>query len=216
MPEIKIAPSILSADRNKLQQDVDSVKDGELLHVDIMDGKFVPPVTFSVDEIKRLKTSMPLDVHLMVAEPEKEFVDWYIEAGASIITVHIEATKKMDDIIAKLKKNKVKAGIAINPKTAVSAIKKYLGKIDMVVVMSVNPGYAGQKFISEVLPKVKELRKLKPKMDIEIDGGINAETVVSAVKAGANVIVAGNYVFSAKDRSKAIDGLKKKIKLKNS
>ncbi|MBU0629085.1 MAG: ribulose-phosphate 3-epimerase [Nanoarchaeota archaeon] len=211
--KFKIAPSILSADRSNLQEEVNQIEPySDLIHIDIMDGKFVPPITFQAEEIKKLKTKLEKDVHLMVIDPEKSFIPNFIDAGADIITIHSEACKDIPKTIALIRSKGVKVGLSINPPTPLSMIKPYLNDIDMVLIMSVNPGYAGQKFIPEVLTKIRELRKLKPNLDIEIDGGINKGTITEAVKAGANIIVAGSSIFNNPDRKQAIEDLKKAIK----
>jgi len=206
---IKIAPSILSAEPARLNEEVKEIEPySDLIHVDIMDGKFVPPVSFAPSEIKAVKTKLPKDVHLMVQNPEIKFIDDFADAGANIITIHAEGCKDINKAIEKIRKKGIKVGISINPPTSLGVIKPYLNKVDMVLIMSVNPGYPGQKFIPDVLPKIKELRKLKPNLDIEIDGGINKETVKQAVDAGANVIVAGSSIFGQKDRKKAVEELR--------
>jgi ribulose-phosphate 3-epimerase len=211
--KIKIAPSILSADRNNLQKEVEDIeKLSDLIHVDIMDGVFVPPTTFLPDEIAKIKSCLPLDVHLMVIDPEKNYIDDYAKAGASIITFHAEACRDIPKTIEKIKKHKIKVGISINPPTPLDLILPHLDKVDMVLIMSVNPGYAGQKFIPGVLSKIRTLRKLRPNLDIEIDGGINKDTIKQAVEAGANIIVAGSSIFNEKDRKKAISELKTIVK----
>ena len=208
--KIKIAPSILSADRNKLNEEVKEIENyAELIHVDIMDGKFVPPTTFKAEEIKKIKTKLPLDVHLMVEKPST-YIDDY--SFASIITIHGECKENIDELINKIKNKNIKVGISINPPTPLDKIKEYLDKVDMILVMSVNPGYAGQKFIEDVLEKIKELRKLKPYLDIEIDGGITKDTIKKAVDAGANIIVAGSAIFDKEDRKKAIEELRQAVK----
>ncbi len=214
MPKIKIAPSILSADRGKLNEEVKEIEDcAELVHVDIMDGEFVPPKTFKAEEIKDIKTKLPKDVHLMVEHPLKDgFIDSYIDAGASNITVHEEAKDDIDECLDYIKNKGLKAAISINPPTPLEKIFKYVDKVDMVLVMSVNPGYAGQKFIVDVLPKIEELRRLKPELDIEIDGGISKDNIKKAADAGANVFVAGSSIFGKENRKKAIDDLREAVK----
>ncbi|MDO8481099.1 MAG: ribulose-phosphate 3-epimerase [Nanoarchaeota archaeon] len=206
----KIAPSILSAKREILQKEVSEIEPYvELLHVDIMDGKFVPPTTFRPEEIKAVKTKLPKDVHLMVEHPLKDgFIDAYIDAGAASITIHAEAKDDIKTCLAYLKKKGIKRAISINPPTPLSKLSPYLDEVDMVLIMSVNPGWAGQSFISEVLEKVSALRKLKPNLDIEIDGGISKDTIKQAAEAGANVFVAGNAIFNKPDRKKAIEDLR--------
>lgn len=208
--KLKIAPSILSAKKEKLQEEVNDIEPySDLVHVDIMDGKFVPPTTFEAAEIKAVKTKLPKDVHLMVEHPIKDgFIEDYADAGAAIITIHLECKDDIKEAFELIKSKGIKIGISINPPTPLNTIKKYLDVVDMVLIMSVNPGYAGQKFIPDVLNKVKKLRKLKPDLDIEIDGGIDDKTVKQAIEAGANVIVAGSYIFGKEDRQKAIERLK--------
>ena len=205
MPRIKIAPSILSADLSKVNQEIKEVeKYADLIHVDIMDGIFVPPTTVDSDFVKTIKAKIPLDVHLMVHEPNDSYIKGFIDAGASSITIHEEACKDPARQIGFIKKNRIKAGISIKPNTSLDKIKKYLDIVDMVLVMTVEPGWAGQKFIQYTMPKVKELRKLKPKLDIEVDGGINPVTAGIAFESGANVFVAGTSIFGKKDRVAAI------------
>jgi len=212
--QIKIAPSILSANRKKMQEEVKQVeKYSELLHVDIMDGKFVPPITFQAEEIKKIKSKIPKDVHLMVEHPLTEgWIDRFKDAGASIITIHWESKDNTNEAIQAIRKKKMKVGISINPPTPLYKIVPYLDKVDMVLIMSVNPGYSGQNFILPVLTKIKHLRKLKPKLDIEVDGGITKQNIRKAYKAGANIFVAGSSVFGKADRKKAITDLKKSLK----
>jgi ribulose-phosphate 3-epimerase len=208
MPKLKIAPSILSAKKEKLQEEVDEIeKSADIIHVDIMDGKFVPPTTFTAAEIKAIKTKLPKDVHLMVEYPLDQVGD-FADAGAKIITIHEECKDNIDETLSVIKEKGIKAGISINPPTPLEEIKPYLDKVDMVLIMSVNPGYSGQEFIEGVLSKIMELRHMKPEIDIEVDGGINDETIKKAVGAGANIIVAGSYIFSKKDRVKAIEKLR--------
>ena len=195
--KLKIAPSILSADR---------------IHVDIMDGKFVPPVTFQPQEIKQIKAKIPKEVHLMVDHP-MQFIDAYADAGARNIIFHQESRDDPDQVIEAIKKKGMRPCITIKPKTPLEKIEPYLDKVDMVLLMTVEPGYAGQKFIDAVLPKIKKLRELKPKMDIEVDGGISADTIKKAVDAGANVIVAGTAIFGQKERRKAIKDLMSAAKI---
>jgi len=210
MPKIKIAPSILSAKKERLQEEVNEIEPvADLIHVDIMDGKFVPPTTFKPEEIKAVKSKLPKDVHLMVDHPIKDgFIEGYADAGASIVTIHEECKDNIKEAFELIKSKGIKVGISINPPTPLEKIKQYLDDVDMVLIMSVNPGYPGQKFIEDVLPKVEELRKLKPELDIEIDGGINYETIRQAAKAGANVFVAGSFIFKQEDRIKVIKELR--------
>lgn len=205
MPKIKIAPSILSADLSKVNDEIKEVERyADLIHVDIMDGIFVPPATVDSIFVKTIKTKVPLDVHLMVHEPSDFYIKSFIDAGAYSITIHEEACKNPFKQINFIKQNKIKAAISIKPKTPLDKIKKYLGIVDMVLIMTVEPGYAGQKFIDSTMPKVRELRKLKPKLDIEVDGGINPYTARIAFDSGANVFVAGTSIFGKNDRVDAI------------
>ena len=205
MPKIKIAPSILSADLSRINEEIKDVeKYADLIHVDIMDGIFVPPVAVDSDFVKTIKTKVPLDVHLMVHEPSESYIKDFIDAGAYSVTIHEEACKNPAEQINFIKKNKIKAAISIKPSTSLEKIKKYLGMVDMVLVMTVEPGWAGQKFIEPTMKKVSELRMLKPKLDIEVDGGINPYTARTAYDYGANVFVAGTSIFGKKDRMAAI------------
>ena len=206
--KIKIAPSILSADFGNLNKDVKSVeKDADLIHVDVMDGHFVPNISIGALVVSKIKSKKPLDVHLIIENPEK-YVEFFAKAGAAIITVHAEATKDLKGLLKKIRSFGVKAGVSIKPKTPLSKIQKVLDLVDMVLVMTVEPGFGGQKFMEKMMVKVKALRAKKPKLDIEVDGGINEETAKIAVKAGANILVAGSYVFGAKNKKKAIESLK--------
>ena len=209
--KIKIAPSILSADKSKLQQEVDEIESSaDLIHVDIMDGKFVPPTTFDHNTIKKIISNIPKDVHLMVDHPIKDnYIENYADAGASIITIHEECKDNIEEAFELIKSKGIKTSISIKPKTPLTTIQKYLDKVDMVLIMSVEPGYAGQEFIPDVLSKAKELRKLKPNLDIEIDGGINTETIKQATEAGCNVFVAGSFIFKKQDRKEIIEKLRK-------
>ena len=213
MPKIKIAPSILSADRSKINQEIKEIeKYADLIHVDIMDGIFVPPVTIDAGFVKKIKTKIPLDVHLMVHEPSDSYIQGFIDAGAHSITIHEEACRNPFNQIEFIKKNKIKAAISIKPNTSLEKIKKYLGIVDMILIMTVEPGWAGQKFMDSTLEKVMELRKLKPRLDIEVDGGINPYTARAAYDAGANVFVAGTSIFGQKDRATAINEILKGLK----
>ena len=213
MPKIKIAPSILSADLSKVNDEIKEVERyADLIHVDIMDGIFVPPVTVDSSFVKTIKTKVPLDVHLMVHEPSDSYIKGFIDAHAYSITIHEEACKNPIKQISFIKKNNVKAAISIKPKTTLNKIKSYLDIVDMVLIMTVEPGWAGQKFIDSAMPKAKELRKLKPKLDIEVDGGINPYTARLAFESGANVFVAGTSIFGKKDRAAAIKEILNSLK----
>ena len=216
MKEIKIAPSILSADFSKMGEEVKNLeKNGaDLVHCDVMDGVFVNNITFGIKMVEDLRkiTTLPLDCHLMIVHPEK-YVERFVKAGADIVTVHFEACKdNLKETLALIKQAGAKCGAVINPDTPFEAIEEVIPLCDMVLVMSVFPGFGGQSFIYEVLEKVKKIRAvidgLDKEIDLEIDGGINPETVVLAKEAGANVIVAGSSVFKAADRKQAIETLK--------
>lgn len=200
--KIKIAPSILSADFARLGKQIkilESMK-VDFIHVDVMDGHFVPNLTIGVPVVKSLRqhTKIPLDVHLMIDKPEN-FILPFAKAGSNIITVHVEAKGNPNQAINLIRAQNLKAGLALNPATPLSQIENYLDKIDLLLVMTVVPGFSGQKFMPEVLPKIKESRELIDKqnlsIDLEVDGGINSETAPQAVKAGANMLVAGSFVF---------------------
>ena len=217
MKKIKISPSILSADFSQLGKEIKRLEDGgaDLIHVDVMDGHFVPNLTIGPPVIKALKKncSIEFDVHLMIS-PVHKYIEAYSEAGADIITIHPEATEDLNASVAKIKKLKKKVGLSLNPETKVEIIKDYLHIIDLVLIMSVNPGFGGQKFMPEVLEKIKELKKIQKDknidFDIEIDGGINFENSKIAIEAGANILVSGTTVFKSNngDIKKNIDLLK--------
>ena len=216
MQKIRIAPSILSADFSKMGEEVKNLEanGADLVHCDVMDGVFVNNITFGIKMVEDIRkiTSLPLDCHLMIVHPEK-YVERFVKAGADIVTVHYEACKdNLKETLELIKQAGAKCGAVINPDTPVSAIQDVIPLCDMVLVMSVFPGFGGQSFIGEVLEKVKEIRGIIDRsgkeIDLEIDGGINSETVVLAKQAGANVIVAGSSVFKAADRKQAIETLK--------
>ena len=211
---IKVAPSILSADYLNLQSDIEKVeKDAELLHIDVMDGSFVPAISYGPNWVPQIKkiSNLVLDVHLMVVNPER-FVDEFADKGADIIGVHVEATPHIHRALQMIKNKGVKAEVVINPGTPVEAIKPVLYMVDQVLVMTVNPGFGGQKFLDETVKKIKQLDDIKKAegydFDIEIDGGVNNETVQAASKAGATVAVAGSYVFGAENPAERIQAIK--------
>ena len=217
MKTVKIAPSILSADFSKMGEEVISLEKcgADLVHCDVMDGVFVNNITFGIKMVEdiRQKTTLPLDCHLMIVHPEK-YVERFAKAGADIITVHYEACKEnLKEVLLLIKSTGVKCGAVINPDTPVEKIKEVIPLCDMVLLMSVFPGFGGQKFIPEVLDKLKEVRAMidesGKEIDLEIDGGVNEENIEEIKKAGANVIVAGSAVFKAQDRAKMIAALKK-------
>jgi ribulose-phosphate 3-epimerase len=201
--KIKVSPSILASDFSKLGDEVAALaKAGaDYIHVDVMDGHFVPNISMGPSIVKsvRNKTSIPFDVHLMI-DPIEPYIDDFIKAGADIISIHPEANDNIEKCIDKIKSNNVKAGLAINPDTNWEVVIPFLDKLDMIVVMSVHPGFGGQKFIPSALEKLKLLRKkideTHPHIELEIDGGVNFDNIESILKAGANVIVAGTTTFT--------------------
>jgi len=208
MSKILISPSILSADFGKINEEIAEVEAFvDLIHIDIMDGHFVPNLTFGAPVLHKIKSKKPLDVHLMIENPER-YIEDFVKAGADIISVHQEVCKHLHRVIQQIKSFGVKASVALNPATPIETILPIIGELDMVILMTVNPGFGGQKFIDLVLPKIEKLRSLAPSLDIQVDGGINDVTVQKVKKAGANVIVAGSYVFGSKDRKKAIENLR--------
>jgi len=212
---VKIAPSILSADFGILKEELELVEKGgaDYIHVDVMDGHFVPNITIRPLVVKACKkyTKLPLDVHLMIENPEKYIPD-FAKAGADIITIHAEASKSLDEDLELIRQNNAKPGIVLNPSTPIDSIIPFLDKIFMVLIMSVNPGFEGQKFMPEVLGKIKELKKQIEKTgsscEIEIDGGINLTTAKEAVRAGATILVAGSAIYYSKDPKETIRLLK--------
>ena len=214
----KIAPSILSADFSRLAEEIKRVeKHVDMLHVDVMDGHFVPNITFGPPVVASIRkaTSLPLDAHLMIENPEK-YVESFAKAGAGIISVHAEAPGSAGEAIDRIRGAGSVAAIAINPGTGVDAAKEHLEKVGMVLVMSVNPGFGGQKFIESALPKISELKNIREAkgldFEIEVDGGINAETAGPAAAAGADILVAGSHVYESEDCEEAIKLLREKSK----
>tara|TARA_B100000989_G_scaffold265483_1_gene218392 strand:+ start:293 stop:952 length:660 start_codon:yes stop_codon:yes gene_type:complete len=206
MKKIQISPSILSADFSQLGLEIKRLEDAgaDMIHVDVMDGHFVPNLTIGPPVIKALKkkTTIPFDVHLMIS-PVHKYIQAYADAGADIITIHPEATENLKASILKIKDLDKKVGISLNPETEIDTILDHLYNIDLVLIMSVNPGFGGQKFMPEVLKKIKDLKKIQDKekinFDIEIDGGINFENYKEAIKAGANILVSGTTIFKSND-----------------
>ncbi|MEK4341436.1 ribulose-phosphate 3-epimerase [Brevibacillus sp. FSL L8-0710] len=213
---VKIAPSILSADFARLGEEIRDVERGgaDWIHVDVMDGHFVPNITIGpliVDAIRPV-TTLPLDVHLMIEEPDR-YIPQFAKSGADWITVHQEACRHLHRTIHLIREQGVKAGVVLNPATPVSTIEPMLGDLDIVLLMTVNPGFGGQKFIHSVVPKIRELRRMLDErglghVEIEIDGGVNPETARLCEEAGATVLVAGSAVFNQADRAAAISAIR--------
>ena len=212
----KIAPSILSADFGNLSRDCEIVNksNADWFHLDVMDGLFVPNISFGMPIVSSIRkmTKKPLDVHLMIIEPER-YIDKFIEIGSNILTVHIEATSEMDKILDKIKDSSVKSGIAINPLTPINKLEDYINKVDLVCLMGVHAGFGGQKFIEKTFDRLIELKSLINSKNssavIEIDGGVNNTNSKKLVSLGADILVAGSYIFKSSDINNAIDSLKK-------
>ena len=212
---IKIAPSILAADFAKLGQEVKEVEaaGAELIHIDVMDGHFVPNISFGAIALEAIRplSTLPMDVHLMIENPD-QYIEQFAKAGADYITVHVEACRHLHRTIQLIRSYGVKPGVVLNPHTPIEAIQHILEDVDMVLFMTVNPGFGGQKFIESVVPKVEALSKIIKErgltIEIEIDGGINAETIVPCAKAGATVFVAGSAIYSKEDRAQALQEIK--------
>ncbi|MFB3164097.1 ribulose-phosphate 3-epimerase [Neobacillus sp. 179-C4.2 HS] len=208
---LKIAPSILSADFAKLGEEITAVEKAgaDYIHVDVMDGHFVPNITIGplIVEAIRPVTKLPLDVHLMIDNPD-QYIEAFAKAGADYITVHVEACRHLHRTIHHIKSFGIKAGVVLNPATPVNTIEHILKDIDMVLLMSVNPGFGGQKFIPEVLPKIRRVKEMADsigkEIEIEIDGGVNSETAKLCIEAGANVLVAGSAIYDQEDYAAAI------------
>ncbi|NNV05064.1 ribulose-phosphate 3-epimerase [Geobacillus sp. C56-T2] len=212
---IRIAPSILSADFARLAEEIRSVEEGgaDWIHVDVMDGHFVPNLTIGPPVVAAIRpvTKLPLDVHLMIAEPDR-YIPAFADAGADLISVHVEACPHLHRTIQLIKEQGVKAGVVINPHTPVEMIRHVIAEIDLVLLMTVNPGFGGQAFLPTVVPKIRDVarmaREQNKALDIEVDGGIRAETAPLCVEAGATVLVAGSAIFNASDRAAAISAIR--------
>ena len=212
---IKVAPSILSADFSKLGEEIMKIDQAgaDMIHIDVMDGHFVPNLTLGAPIVKALRTvtKLPFDVHLMINNPEN-LIDDFIAAGADIITIHIEAANHLHRLVQKVKSSGVKVAVSLNPATPLNTLEEILPELDMVLLMSVNPGFGGQSFIPATLNKIARLKEMidakKLKIDIQVDGGINLETAPKVIKHGANILVAGSAVYGSKDIKGTIAQLK--------
>lgn len=211
--EIRVAPSVLSADFRRLADELADVSTADLLHYDVMDGHFVPNLSFGIDLLRTVKsaTELPVDVHLMISNPD-EMVERYLDAGADVVSFHYEATSHAHRLVSLIKDRGAKASVAINPATPVCMLEPILCDLDMVLVMTVNPGFGGQRFIESSLRKLRRLRRMCDEQGvnpaIEVDGGITARNAAEVVAAGASVLVAGSSVFGAADRAAAIAAIR--------
>lgn len=219
---IKIAPSILSANFARLEEEIKDVERGgaDYIHVDVMDGHFVPNITIGpliVDAIRPV-TSLPLDVHLMIENPD-QYIGAFAKAGADLLSVHVEASHHLHRTIQQIKSEGMKAGVVLNPHTPTSMIENVIEDVDLVLLMTVNPGFGGQSFIHSVLPKIKQIAAIveerKLPVEIEVDGGVNPETAKLCIEAGANVLVAGSAIYNQKDRSQAIENIRNENQVLN-
>lgn len=206
---VLIAPSILAADFGFLNEEIASVeKFVDMLHLDIMDYHFVPNLTFGAPLIRCIKTELPMDCHLMVENPE-QYLQELSEIGVASVTVHFEADKHLHRTLTRIRELGMKASVALNPATSIEVIRDILPILDMVLVMSVNPGFGGQKFIDLALGKIRQLKELRPELLVQVDGGINAETAKLCREAGADILVAGSYIFKAVNKQEAVESLRK-------
>ncbi|WP_177664781.1 ribulose-phosphate 3-epimerase [Eubacterium sp.] len=207
---LKISPSILASDYANLQSELDRISTSDLIHIDVMDGHFVPNISIGAPVVAACKKvcNVPFDVHLMISNP-LDYAEDFAKAGADIICFHTECDSDTEQTIDKILSLGKKAALAIKPATPIDEVVKYLDKISMVLVMTVEPGFGGQSFMESTMPKIEAIRKINPDIDIEVDGGINADTVKIAAKAGANVFVAGSAVFKSENPAETIALLKK-------
>ena len=212
--EIIIAPSLLAADFSKLKEEVKAIENtkAKWLHLDVMDGNFVPNISFGADIVKAIRkdSNLYFDAHLMIENPEW-YIDTMADAGVQSISIHVEATKHLDRALQLIKARGLKAGVAINPATDIAFLDNIYEKLDLILVMTVNPGFGGQKFLNQMIEKIRKIRNKFPHIDIQVDGGINNETAKLVIEAGANVLVAGSYVFSGNYAEKVnslLDGVK--------
>lgn len=197
--EIIIAPSLLAADFSKLKEEVKAIENtkAKWLHLDVMDGNFVPNISFGADIVKAIRkdSNLYFDAHLMIENPEW-YIDAMADAGVQSISIHVEATKHLDRALQLIKARGLKAGVAINPATDIAFLDNIYEKLDLILIMTVNPGFGGQKFLNQMIEKIRKVRNKFPYIDIQVDGGINNETAKLVIEAGANILVAGSYVFS--------------------
>ena len=212
--EIIIAPSLLAADFSKLKEEVKAIENtkAKWLHLDVMDGNFVPNISFGADIVKAIRkdSNLYFDAHLMIENPEW-YIDTMADAGVQSISIHVEATKHLDRALQLIKARGLKAGVAINPATDIAFLDNIYEKLDLILIMTVNPGFGGQKFLNQMIEKIRKVRNKFPHIDIQVDGGINNETAKLVIEAGANVLVAGSYVFSGNYAEKVnslLDGVK--------
>lgn len=207
--ELKISPSMLASDYANLKSELEKCESAELIHLDVMDGHFVPNISIGAPVIKAMKAvcRVPFDVHLMISEPLK-YIEDFADAGADIITFHVECENDINETINKILECGCKASLSVKPGTPIEAVYPYIEKLSMVLVMTVEPGFGGQSFMEDMMPKIKKLRADFPDIDIQVDGGVNAETIKACARAGANVFVAGSAVFKSEDAAKTILSLK--------
>lgn len=214
--EIKVAASVLSADLGRLNEEVKLVEEAgaDIIHFDVMDGHFVPNLSFGAPVLKCMQTKLPVDIHLMIENPE-DFIEDYANSlpggrkpNGDIISVHAEVCEHLHRVVQQVKAAGFRASVAINPGTSLTAIEEVIDDLDMVLVMTVNPGYSGQSFIESALDKVREIRAAMPDIDIEVDGGVNSETCRMVRDAGANILVSASYLFGSKNKAEAVSTLK--------